>query len=567
MGLELKLSPGADTVFLGGATGEGSTAQLTASASAASLPIQLPGHVFETTDSSIAAITTSSNGVATITARGVGTTTVSVRVNDTRARTTIVVLPIVKTVTLAAPAAQYLVGDSTVLTAKIIGWSGETVPGQTITFSSSSPAATVSAQGRVHFASAGSTTITAKNGDASATVGLTALRREFIGGASGTISSGLDATCGLLPLGRTFCFGRSPVTGIAKDTTCFGDRTSDLRAACTLVPLQIAAQLQLSSVAVGDSVACGIAVGGKLYCWGDQKYGQIGNGVARPGSAALPTLVTGPLTAAAIFTQVTAGGAHACGLLSSGAAFCWGKDSTLQLGGGDALAVNSSTPIPVMSGRLFKAIAAGRSHTCGIASTGETFCWGKNDRGQLGRGDMSIAMSESPQAVAGGPFVQLSARGDNTCGLARDGTIHCWGANESGQTGTASPSAVAAPSRVPGTGYTFVSVGGNDSTDTGSIPRTNRRFSHACALQGTTVVCWGANNYGQLGRGTTGSDAADPAPVAGGQAFTALSTGTRTSCAVAADGAYCWGSSVYGATGNQVQALKISVPERTAPPQ
>jgi alpha-tubulin suppressor-like RCC1 family protein len=105
-------------------------------------------------------------------------------------------------------------------------------------------------------------------------------------------------------------------------------------------------------------------------------------------------------------------------------------------------------------------------------------------------------------------------------------------------------------------------VGGRDSTETFDV------VDHTCALQGTAAVCWGSNVYGQLGRGGQPSvGGTTPAAVAGGHAFTAITSGTRTVCGFAADGVYCWGSSIFGATGSQVQALAITTPTRVAPLQ
>lgn len=563
VGLELAMSPSRDTLFLGGPAAA-TTSKVAATATINGRPVALPGHVFESADTTIATVGPAQAGdtSAVVTAIGVGTTTVAVRVNGQRATTTIVVLPILKSVTVTAPVAQVLVRDTIPLTAKAFGWDGAVLAGQTFTFSSSSPSATVSSTGVVTFTAPGSATITAKSGDQIATVALSALAREFIGGAATSLSSGLDATCGLLPLGRVFCFGKSPVTGIAKDTTCFNQAdVSGAPSPCTLIPLPIAAQIQVSAVAVGDSVACGIATGGRLYCWGDQKYGEVGNGISKDGTSALPMLVTGPLTAAATFTQVSAGGAHACGIISTGDAFCWGKDISLQLGGGDGLRVNSSTPIPVGMGGTFKSISAGRSHTCGIRTDGVTLCWGANTKGQLGHGVVGDT-TDAATPVNGPAFVQISARGDNTCGLTSDALIFCWGANESGQTGLPVSGPVVVPHQVGGTGYTYVAVGGADST------RSTGPVGHVCALQASKAVCWDSNVYGQLGRGTV-SPVVDPnpAPVAGSQAFSVLSVGTRTNCAIAADGAYCWGSSIFGAAGNQLQALAVMTPTKTAPPQ
>jgi hypothetical protein len=210
----------------------------------------------------------------------------------------------------------------------------------------------------------------------------------FLGGTPGSIASGLDATCGIVTGGQTWCFGKAPLIGIAKDTSCFGrvGEWDAKQAPCSLVPLQIAGALSLTSLTVGDSVACGVAAGGAAYCWGDQTYGELGNGISADGKSSLPVRVTGPLTAAATFTQVSAGGSHVCALISGGSAYCWGRDDALQLGGGDVIKANASTPVPAAPGKVFKQIAAGRSFTCGLQADGVTFCWGDNTLGQLGRG-------------------------------------------------------------------------------------------------------------------------------------------------------------------------------------
>jgi hypothetical protein len=545
IGLELSLTPTVDTLILGTAV-DTSTTQLVARATVQNNRIDLPGHVFEASDSSVVTLTTqvASDTIVTVTARAAGTSTVTVRVNDTRATSTIVVLPRVKSIVVKASPTQVLVGDSIVVSAAAIGWAGDTVPGQAITFSSSSPVATVSSTGRVTFTAPGTATITAKLGDLTATtVPLTALAREFIGGAATSFASGMDASCGLAPLGRVFCFGKAPVTGIARDTSCFGlpGSPGDPNA-CTLIPLPVGGGVQMTALAVGDSVACGIATGGKLYCWGDQKYGQVGNGVSKPATSVLPTPVTGPLAFAATFTQVTAGHTHACALTSTGAAYCWGRDTLFQAGGnGDNLNASSSTPSPAGGGITFKGISAGFAHTCGLRADGVAFCWGDDRSGQLGR-DTLRTPSDTAMAVPGPVFTQISAGGNSTCGLTSVGTIYCWGAIVG--TGT--------PVQIAGAGYTYLAVGGE----------------HACAMSGGTVSCWGSNLYGQLGRGDLPSPGTvTPAPVSGARTYTVLTAGTHTSCAVAADGVYCWGSSLYGATGNQIQAIAVTTPQKVAPLQ
>ncbi|MEO6527473.1 MAG: hypothetical protein ABIP93_12660 [Gemmatimonadaceae bacterium] len=581
LGLELTLTPTSDTLYLGGPQGVGSTATVAASATAQGSPISLPGHVFETTDSSIVTIASAraEDSVATVTARSVGTTTVTVRVNQTRASATIVVLPYVKSVTVTASAAQVLVGDTIRLTGKVFGWSGDSLAGQPITFTSSSPAATVTippatgtatattaTRANVVFTAPGTATITARSGAATATVVLTALKREFIGVGANGFSTGADASCGLLPLGRVYCFGNAALSKVVTDTSCFNDKGITASAAgprikCALVPLEFPDRLQLTALSVGDSVACGLNAAGRAYCWGDDKYGQMGNGGAKGDTTLVAKTVTGPLNLALTFSQVVAGGAHACGLNPTGLAYCWGKDSSYQLGGGDGRIINSTTPIPVSGGASYKALALGRGHTCALRTDGVAVCWGDNRDGQLGRGTSGDS-SDVPAPIAGVTFTQISARGNTTCGVTAQGSAFCWGANESGQAGSPASLFVNAPTQVSGSGYTAVSVGGVDT-----IPNLKIRVSHTCALSNGNAVCWGANNYGQLGRGSVGAPSSAPLAVTGGLSFTAISAGSRTTCAVNADGAYCWGSAILGAMGNEIQALTVASPQKTAAPR
>src|SRR5439155_26230226 len=125
---------------------------------------------------------------------------------------------------------------------------------------------------------------------------------------------------------------------------------------------------------------------------------------------------------------------HVGALSATGAAYCWGADSSYQLGNGDNLAINSSTPIPVGGGFTYTDIAAGRRHSCAVrAGDGAALCWGADSLGQLGRG-LTGAPSDIPTPVLGGvAFRQLSTKGDFTCGVTTGGQVYCWGDNGSGQ--------------------------------------------------------------------------------------------------------------------------------------
>ncbi|CAN5203796.1 hypothetical protein BH23GEM4_BH23GEM4_16300 [soil metagenome] len=253
----------------------------------------------------------------------------------------------------------------------------------------------------------------------------------------------------------------------------------------------------------------------------------------RPAASAEPTpsaAASAPASAAGPLTLVT-GGMHTCALSAAGELFCWGGNDRGQLGTGGTTrqAVAAS-----VAGRVrFRDVAAGISHTCGIGRDGATYCWGANNSGQLGNG--AFASRTQPTRVAAAPaFRELGLGMTHTCGMTGGGAVFCWGNNSRGQLGSAAPLATYRPSRVPGS-YTALAVGWN----------------HACALDGgRRIWCWGANDFGQLGTGDD-EDHAAPVQIGGDQRFAALAAGSAHTCALSMEGAvFCWGRNAQGQLGD-----------------
>lgn len=237
---------------------------------------------------------------------------------------------------------------------------------------------------------------------------------------------------------------------------------------------------------------------------------------------------------------VAAGSSHACALIDDGSVRCWGLNSQLQLG---TAGVVGSTPTPVVVPGVHRAveITAGSDHTCALIDDGTVTCWGQNG-GRLGNGDESAF--SPPMPVVGLDGVASVSAGDaHTCAVLEDGTARCWGGNSNGQLGNGSIALSAVPVAVSGlTGALSISAGG----------------SHTCAVRASgltrTVRCWGANDLGQLGNGTTTASSV-PVTVPGltstfvGPA--AVAAGTVSTCALLDDGtARCWGDNRDGQLGN-----------------
>ena len=312
------------------------------------------------------------------------------------------------------------------------------------------------------------------------------------------------------------------------------------------------------SVAAGQHHTCAIDAVGRLYCWGDDRKGQLGS-QAPDDRSGTPLRVE--LDAPGRFTQVSCGLMHTCALYRPDAGggdqlWCWGLDANGQLGDGPIgdLPPNEMTAHPVrVEGEGWTQVSAGGTHTCGLRDGG-LWCWGSNLHGQLGLpcpeagGPLEM---KTPQLVAGDwSFVATSRNThyhqhtpnghDFTCALARaDGALSCWGANDYGQLTGTPTGCESAPLSVGG-GHAFESLG------LGSY--------FGCGLSAGEIWCWGANSHSdQLGNGGNGENGGSGAGLAtvvsdrGG--WTGLTVGSEHSCAWMPGRARCWGSASDGELG------------------
>ncbi|HEX5387614.1 MAG TPA: hypothetical protein VFW66_12985 [Gemmatimonadales bacterium] len=197
-----------------------------------------------------------------------------------------------------------------------------------------------------------------------------------------------------------------------------------------------------------------------------------------------------------------------------------------------------------MTGFALASVSASLDHTCGVDKSGRAFCWGANTFGKLGDG--TLHDRTTPVPVLGGlRFQSVSAGAFLTCGVLQDGRIACWGRNTRGHAGNGTTTASIVPVAVSG-GNAFTSV---SVSATFPPPAANGDGgSHTCGItQSAQALCWGNNDAGQVGDGST-TERRTPAAVEGGHAFTAISTGAKHTCGLTKAGrALCWGA---GALGN-----------------
>jgi serine/threonine protein kinase/alpha-tubulin suppressor-like RCC1 family protein len=292
-------------------------------------------------------------------------------------------------------------------------------------------------------------------------------------------------------------------------------------------------------IAAGGRHSCSV-VSVRVYCWGANDNGQLGDGDMESRDA--PEPVAGEIE----FSQVTTGSAHSCGVSRGGEAYCWGANASGQLG--DATTTSRNSPVRVAGNGTFRVLRAGKSHTCGVSTAGEVLCWGANAEGQLGDGSATTRSSPVTLSLAAPRrFASLSAGGAHTCAIATDGVAMCWGDNKNGQLGNGTRTDSRTPVTVAGSlSYTSISAGG----------------SHSCAVtDGGEAYCWGGNSYGQLGVGSS-TDQNIPSRVETTARFASVTVGFVHSCARARNGqAWCWGRNSYGQLGDGTK-LSREVPSR-----
>ena len=343
-----------------------------------------------------------------------------------------------------------------------------------------------------------------------------------------------------------------------------------------------------TTLTAGDLHTCALSETGVAWCWGSNADGQLGRGTTS--TTARPNVVSSGSTA---FSAISAGASHTCAIDSNGVGYCWGSNVNGQLGIGTTTA-RSSTPVRVAGSRGWRAISAGRTHTCAIAENGTPFCWGSNSNGELGTGS-SGDVERSPVQVAGLSEVLAIAAGDGyTCALRSTSAAVCWGRED--RLGTDGASDV--PVAVDGSAtYAGIEAGGRvtcaiepnvqraacwgdpegvgNASASGNAPTrvtldadialVSSGQSSACALQLNGLArCWGSNAFGQLGLGAAGDTASvTPAPVSGDLVFRTISVGAFHACGITERlETFCWGRNTAGQLGTAASATLVRTPTR-----
>ncbi len=206
-----------------------------------------------------------------------------------------------------------------------------------------------------------------------------------------SLASGGNHDCGLTTAGLAYCWGVNAVGQRGDGTVGYLDPFKAQRVTA------VAGTLTFASLSAGETHTCGLTPLGSAWCWGDNASGQLGTDevVTCGGSPGDCSPAPVPVRGGLPFVTISAGGQHTCGIATGGAAYCWGDNRFGQLGG----TIRTQGLMVVDGGLSFASLSAGHLHTCGVTTEGLAYCWGDNSHGQLGDG--TTVNRRAPVLIAG----------------------------------------------------------------------------------------------------------------------------------------------------------------------
>ena len=340
------------------------------------------------------------------------------------------------------------------------------------------------------------------------------------GRTSTAVNAGYLTTCAVLDNNTTKCWGYNNAGQLGQGNPAdasVGAASGSM--GDPLVPVQPATGRTITAVVASLANICFRTDDGNGFCYGDNNYGRLGLGA--PANAGDDVNEMGQnlnvtnLGNGNLVSKLTVGFAHSCAILTTGKVKCWGRNNVGQLGLGDI--VNRKTDaqmgdnlpfVNLGTNRTAVDITAGMYHTCALLDNNAVKCWGYNLYGQLGyenttnKGTATSQMGDALGSIdlgTGKTATQIVAGSYYTCAILNDATVKCWGRNNTGQLGLGSTTQYGSAVNTMGTNLPTVQLGTGRTAV--SIGAGDQ---HTCAqLDNGTLKCWGVNANGQLGQGST----------------------------------------------------------------
>jgi alpha-tubulin suppressor-like RCC1 family protein len=337
----------------------------------------------------------------------------------------------------------------------------------------------------------------------------------------------------------------------------------------------------IAAMGLGSGHACA-AQDGVAHCWGDNHRGQLGVG-AIPQSSLTPNPI--PELAASV-DSLAVGSQYACAI-SGSSLDCWGDNSYGQLGDGSYNAQGSPVPVVGLTGTV-SSVAVASTHTCAIVD-GAALCWGSNDRGELGDGSFVTRPTPLPVGGLSSGVVAIAVGTSHSCAIVEGGTVKCWGEGDAGALGNDNPADQPLPVDVIGisSGATALALGYDYScaiVDGGAkcwgdgggqgtpwvptdviglasgVTAIAAEIATTCAIANGGAYCWGYNEFGQVGDGTFDYRFTPVAVVGLDSGVLSIDVTYEHTCARTTGGVKCWGSNEFGELGTGATSDPVNVP-------
>ena len=361
----------------------------------------------------------------------------------------------------------------------------------------------------------------------------------------GKVAAGEKHSCVVIPKGNVYCWGEGDNGRLGTNST--SDATAPDLVHGTNNSGILGSIYQVKA---GNKHTCTINGGGKVHCWGDGSSGKLGQGAGTNSKFPIAVISGETATGNNALTnarQISVGQNHACVLRSNQQVACWGENDYGELGANlnpnnvefansPMLVHTSDSDTEPLSDVIH--VSAGADHTCAVRSNGKVYCWGRGASGRLGRGS-NTNNKRTPALVSGTNknMVQVSTKSSHTCALKSSGEVYCWGSGEQGQIGNGGNSVSYTPTRANFSSSVF-----------SSVERLSIGVSSSCAIQTSgKTYCWGWSQDGRLGSGSSTVNKNRPNLVKGignnGNLSEAIDIGSSShSCVLIKSGLVaCWG--------------------------
>ena len=401
-------------------------------------------------------------------------------------------------------------------------------------------------------------------------------RAGTVRGAESTIVAGSYHTCALLASQQVKCWGFNDAGQLGQGNTINLGDSLPSEMGDNLAPVALGSGRTAAEITVGRSHTCALLDNGQVKCWGLNDAGQLGqgntinlgDGAGEMGDNLVPVALGSGRTA----TAIAAGWDFSCALLDNGQVKCWGNNIYGQLGQGNQVRSGDNqnemgdnlTQVSLGSGRTATAITAGDGYTCALLDNGQVKCWGSNNYGQLGQGNLDY-LGDDPGEMgdnlvpvslgSGRTAAAIDAGGAHTCAVLDNGQVKCLGSNNTGELGVGNTNKQGDGPGEMGDNLAPIALGSGRTAKaiTGA-------FAHTCALlDNGQVKCWGYNFWGQLGldtfisRGDSPGTMGDNLPAVNlgvGRTAYAVTVGGGDTCALLDNGRVkCWGLNDRGQLG------------------